>query len=136
MPRRLGYVAAWIMILMFAVAVRAQGPGPGAGDAFATAVSGLAAESFPDKAAAVTALSELRHPNGRVVLAALLDGKLYFRNADNKVFITDGGETALALTDPLTLAASGTGEPEDFSRVTTNNSLRKTLRSAIATFAL
>ena len=122
--------------MMFAAAAHAQAPAPGAGDAFATAVSGLAAESFPEKAAAVTALSELRHPNGRLVLAALLDGKLYFRNADNKVFITDGGEAALALTDPLTLASAGTGKAEDFSRITTNNSLRKTLRSAVATFAL
>ena len=137
MLRRLGRVVACILMsVMFASAAQAQAPAPGAGDAFATAVSGLAAESFPEKAAAVTALSELRHPNGRVVLAALLDGKLYFRNADNKVFITDGGEAALALTDPLTLASAGTGKPDDFSRITTNNSLRKALRSAVATFAL
>ena len=92
--------------------------------------------TFADKSAAVTALVELKHPNGRAVLAALLDSKLYLRNADNKVFITDGGETELALTDPLTLTAAGKGKPDDYSRITTNNSLRKALRSAVAAFAL
>ena len=116
---------------LFAAAARAQTTAPAPGDAFATAVAGLAADSFPDKSAAVTALTELKHPNGRAVLAALLDGKLYLRNADNKVFITDGGETELALTDPLTLTAAGKGKPDDYSRITTNNSLRKALRSAV-----
>jgi len=135
--RRFGLVAAFVLAsVLFAVTATAQTTAPTAGDTFAAAVAGLAAESFPEKSAAVTALSELKHPNGRAVLAALLDGKLYFRVADNKVYITDGGETALSLTDPLTLAAAGSGEPDDFSRITTNNSLRKTLRSAVATFAL
>jgi len=132
---RVVYLAAFLLVsLLLAPRGFAQAPVPG--DAFATAVAGLAADSFPDKSAAVTALIELKHPNGRAVLAALLDGKLCFRNADQKVFITDGGETALALTDPITLAAAGKAAPDDYSRITTNNSLRKTLRSAVATFAL
>jgi urea transport system permease protein len=121
---------------LFAAAANADTPLPARADAFEAAVAGLAAESFPEKSAAVTALSELKHPNGRAVLASLLDGKLYVRTADGKVFITDGGETSLALTDPLTLTASGIGKPDDFNRITTNNSLRKTLRSAVASFAL
>jgi len=135
--RRFGHIAALVVFgVLFAAAVRAQAPAPAPGDAFASAVAGLAAESFPEKAAAVTALSELKHPNGRAVLTALLDGKLYFRNADNRVFITDGGETVLALTDPQTLKAAGSGGPDDYTRITTNNSLRKALRSAVASFAL
>jgi urea transport system permease protein len=107
-----------------------------ADEAFGAQLTALATTSFPDKAAAVTALTELRHPSTRPVLAALLDGKLYYRNADNRVFITDGGETQLALTDPLTMQAAGSAAADGFSRITTNNSLRKTLRSAVASFAL
>jgi urea transport system permease protein len=103
---------------------------------FAPAVALLAADNFADKQAAVAAITESRHANARVVLAALLDGKLYFRNADQQVFITDGGETQLALTDPLNLKSAGTVPAEEFTRITTNNSLRKTLRSAVARFAL
>jgi urea transport system permease protein len=131
------YIALVVLVgALFTAAARAQTTGSTPGDAFATAVAGLAADDFPDKSAAVTALVELKHPNGRAVLAALLDSKLYLRNADNKVFITDGGEAELALTDPLTLTAAGKGKPDDYSRITTNNSLRKALRSAVAAFAL
>jgi len=132
---RYAFVFVFVTVLWTAAA-KAQTTAPAPGDVFATAVAGLAADNFPEKSAAVTALSELKHPNGRAVLAALLDGELYFRNSDNKVFITDGGEELLALTDPLTLAAAGSGKPDDYSRITTNNSLRKTLRSAVASFAL
>jgi len=132
---------AWLAVLLLAslligARVYAQASAAAPDDAFATAVTGLAADNFPDKAAAVTALIELKHPGGRAVLAALLDGKLYFRNADQQVFITDGGETSLALTDPLTQKSVGSGTPDDYTRITTNNSLRKTLRSAVASFAL
>jgi urea transport system permease protein len=132
--RRCGFLAAVLVLLgaLCGAPARAQS----ADEAFATAIAGLATTSFPDKSAAVAAISELRHPNGRAVLAALLDGNLYFRNADNKVFITDGGEVQLALTDPLTMIAAGTGAPDEYARITTNNSLRKMLRSAVASYAL
>src|SRR5262245_24709368 len=96
-----------------------------ADDAFAAQLSALASGGFPEKSAAITALAEQRHPNTRLVLAALLEGRLYYRNADNQVFVTDGGETRLALTDPLTLKTAGDASPDDFTRITTNNSLRK-----------
>ncbi|HEV7609350.1 MAG TPA: urea ABC transporter permease subunit UrtB [Steroidobacteraceae bacterium] len=105
-------------------------------EAFRAAVASFATGGFAEKSAAVTALAEQRHSSAKAVLASLLDGKLYYRNADNQVFITDGGETVLALTDPVTLGSAGSGKPDDFSRITTNNSLRKTLRSAVAGFAL
>jgi urea transport system permease protein len=103
---------------------------------FSTAIASFAIGGFSEKSAAVTALAQQRHPSAKAVLASLLDGKLYYRDADSQVFITDGGETELALTDPLTLEPSGTGKADDYSRITTNNSLRKTLRSAVAGFAL
>src|SRR5262245_3271342 len=111
-------VLLWLIFAFFCAPARAQVPDK----AFAAAVGSLATTSFPDKSAAVAAISELRHANGRAVLSTLLDGKLYFRNADNRVFITDGGETTLALTDPLTLKSAGTDSPDDFTRITTNNS--------------
>jgi urea transport system permease protein len=125
---------ALILVLLATLGGVAHAAAPDA--AFASAVAGLTSTSFPDKAAAVAAITELKHPNSRAVLASLLDGKLYFRAMDNKVFITDGGEAALALTDPLTLKAAGVAAPDDFTRITTNNSLRKSLRSAVASFAL
>ncbi len=132
-PRFLKILAA--LLLLCCPAVHAQATSP-ANANFESAVASLAAPEFAEKSAAIAQLAELRHPNGRAVLSALLDGKLYYRTTDNKVFITDGGDAALALTDPLTLAAAGSGAPEEFSRITTNNSLRKALRGAIAAYAL
>jgi urea transport system permease protein len=125
-----------LLLMLLCVLLISPARAAPADDAFEAALTGLATTSFPDKTAAVAAISELRHPNGRAVLATLLDGKLYFRNADNKVFITDGGEARLALTDPLSMTDAGSGVPDDFTRITTNNSLRKALRSAVASFAL
>ena len=122
----------FLLIALLAVTARAQEPAA----SFETAVGMLSADNFADKQAAVAAISETGHKNARVVLAALLDDKLQFRTADNKVFITDGGEAQLALTDPLTLESAGSAAAEEFTRITTNNSLRKTLRSAVARFAL
>jgi urea transport system permease protein len=119
-------------LLLAAPAARAQSPD----EAYAAQVAKLATATFPEKAEVVTALTELRHPRSRELLAALLDGKLYYRNADNQVFMTDGGEAQLALTDPVTLASAGSASVDDFSRITTNNGLRKVLRGAIASFAL
>jgi urea transport system permease protein len=120
------------LLLSIAPALRAAP----ADEDFAAQLVALATGGFPEKSAAVAALSELRHPNTRAVLGALLEGRLYYRNADNQVFITDGGESRLALTEPLTLRAAGDASPDEFTRITTNNSLRKTLRSAVASFAL
>ncbi len=44
--------------------------------------------------------------------------------------------TQLALTDPVTRASAGSAPIDDFTRITTNNGLRKVLRGAIAAFAL
>jgi urea transport system permease protein len=132
---------ALVMVLLAAVlatgGVRAAPADEKAADAvFAAGVAALAADNFADKQAAIAAITETRHANARVVLATLLDGKLHFRNSDNRVFITDGGESTLALVDPLTLKPSGNAAAEEFTRITTNNSLRKLLRGAVAGFAL
>src|SRR5690349_17015378 len=91
-------VLACLLLLCAGVARAAP-----ADEAFGLQLAALATGGFPEKSAAVTALTELRHPHTRAVLGALLDGKLYYRNADNREFITDRGEARLALTDPLTL---------------------------------
>ena len=133
-PRFIGVVGC--LLMMCAGVVRAS-PGD---EAFTAQLAALATGGFAEKSAAVAALAELRHPNTRAVLGALLDGRLFYRTADNQVFITpevpDEGEARLALTDPLTLESAGDAAAEDVTRITTNNGLRKALRSVVASFAL
>lgn len=134
-----GSFVVWRTILLLVLSLMSAGharAASGSDEAFAAAVAGLATDDFAGKQAAVTAIAETRHASARTVLATLLDGKLYFRNSDNAVFLTDGGEAQLALTDPLTLKSAGQAPADAFTRITTNNSLRKMLRSAVAGFAL
>jgi urea transport system permease protein len=119
-------------LLLAAGVARAQSPD----ESFPAQLARLATATFPEKSEVVTALTDLGHPRSRDVFAALLDGRLYYRNSDNRVFITDGGESQLALTDPVTQASAGSAPVDDFTRITTNNGLRKVLRGSIAGFAL
>ncbi len=106
-----------------------------ADDAFVHALAGLAAEDFATRTDAAAAVAATRHPNARAVLSAMLEGNLYFRTADQHVFIVQG-EDPLTLTEPLTLQAAGSGAADDFTKIATNNRLRKLLKGLIAGFDL
>lgn len=103
---------------------------------FAQTIAGLVTANFQEKPQLIAKLTELRHPNAPQVLTALLEGHLYYRRDDQHVFIVEEAELRLRLTDALTLAAAGEGSTDDFAKITTNNQLRKALKSAIASFKL
>jgi urea transport system permease protein len=104
--------------------------------AFAPALTALGtAEDFSAKSAAIDAIVASRHPRAQAAMTALLDGNLYLRAADQRVFVIGEGEPA-PLTDALTGAAAGTAPADSLTKITTNNSLRRALRGHIALFAL
>ena len=109
---------------------------------FASAVAELKDASYSRKAELVRGLAELRHPGTRELLAALLEGNVYARASDGRVFIVAPSSSGYSLTDPLTgtpAAAgkgAGTAPEEGFEKVGINNSLRRVLRSALAQFDL
>jgi urea transport system permease protein len=103
---------------------------------FEQALGGLATSNFKDKERAVGELINVRHANTRAVLNALMDGNLYYRKADKRVFIGTVQDTSIELQDALTLSSAGQADVSDFSKITTNNQLRKALRSALASFDL
>src|SRR5262249_51460537 len=90
-----------------------------------------------EKAAIVERLSQSGHPNLRTVLTALLEGRLFFRNSDQRIFIVKSAETdPLTLIDPISLNEAGTAPASDLSVIGTNNTLRRSLRATVARFAL
>ena len=103
---------------------------------FTEALGALTSSSFKDKEKAVDALAATRDPGARKVLGAMLEGNLFYRREDKKVFIAQVKDDALALTDAATMQPAGEGTSEDYARITTNNQLRKALKSAIAGFDL
>jgi urea transport system permease protein len=127
-----------LAMLLFAlwgvVGVHAQSPSD---TSFLSTLGELREASYADKATIVERLSQGGHPNLRVVLTALLEGRLYFRNSDQHIFIAKSSEgDPLALIDPLTLKDAGSAAAGDLTVIGTNNSLRRTLRNTVARFAL
>jgi len=108
--------------------------------AFPDVLRALGSASLSERTALLEALLAAKHPNTAAVLRAWLDDHLHVRDADGVVFITAeseaGNESSFGLTDPVTLAASGPEAAEGFSKVGSNNALRKLLRSALASFTL
>lgn len=96
----------------------------------------LPAAGFADKQTLVDQLSQMHDPQVRAILSALLEGNLYSRGSDGRVFITAADGEQLKLTDPVSGGPAGAVSPDELSKITVNNSLRKALKVALAQFDL
>jgi urea transport system permease protein len=96
----------------------------------------LPTASFIDKQELIKQLTAIHDARVRPILTALLEGDLYSRTSDGRVFITQADGDTLKLIDPLTGGAAGSATSEDLSKITGNNSLRKALRVGLAQFDL
>jgi urea transport system permease protein len=96
----------------------------------------LPSAGFSDKQALIKQLAEYHDPRVRPILTGLLEGKVYSRTSDGRVFLTEADGDNLKLIDPMTGAASGSAAADDFAKVTVNNSLRKALRVSLAQYDL
>ena len=138
MHRRSGMRSTLAFLLLLALTwVIAPVPALADDATFTTVASGLAADDFTAKSEAVIKIAQVRHAGSKPLLAALLDGRVFFRTADKHVFIVKAADDdPLALIEPVTQQSAGTAAQGDFTKVTTNNRLRKTVRGAIAGFDL
>ena len=102
----------------------------------AAAVAELKDASYIRKAELIRGLAEQRAAGTKELLAALLEGNVYSRASDGKVFIVAPVASGYALTDPLTGKGAGTEPAQGFEKVGINNALRRVLRSALAQFDL
>jgi len=103
---------------------------------YAAALAQLPNASYSDKSDIVKTIVTLQQPGARQVLQAFLDGMLYARTADAKIFIVTEQGDQFQLVDALTQKSAGSAAQTDFDKIGTNNGLRKLLRSAIAQFDL
>jgi urea transport system permease protein len=131
----------WLLVLLL-LAGRSAGPlyAQSASDAtFLATLGELRDSSFEDKPNIVEKLIQSGHPNAQAVLTALLQDRLYSRNADMKVFLVKSAAadtTTLDLIDPLTLKGAGPASPDDLTKIGTNNHLRRVLQTTLARFGL
>jgi len=126
--RRFGILAFLATLLLSAVAIAADE------QPLADLLGQLPAASYAEKQQLIQRLAEAGDPRARNVLAALLDGNLVYRGADNRVFLQDASTGRL--TDPLSGQDAGAVAAEDLTKVGINNQLRKSLRVALAQFDL
>jgi urea transport system permease protein len=70
------------------------------------------------------------------LLTALSEGSLYYRKADNQVFVVAGSGKTFELFDPLTGEAAGEAGSRELKKIRVNNSLRRTIRDAIGGLTL
>ncbi len=104
-------------------------------DDFAQQVAALNSKSFSDKEAAIQVLAATGHARVPVILQALLEGQLYYREDGAVVIVADDPE-GYALTDAVSGAELGVAASSDVKRINLNNSLRTLLRSSMARYEL
>ena len=126
----------WWLVLLAILGMLAHPALAAESTSFEQALGNLATTNFKQKERAIGELLDVRHANTRVVLNALLEGNLYYRKSDKRVFIAAAQDANLRLQDALTMSAAGTADASEYTKITTNNQLRKALKSALAGFDL
>jgi len=105
--------------------------------AFLSTLGELREATYADKASIVERLGQTSHRSVRVVLTALLNGRLYYRNSDQRVFIVKSAEAdPLQLVDPVSLKDAGAAPGSELTAIGTNNNLRRVLKITVARFGL
>ncbi|WDR05308.1 urea ABC transporter permease subunit UrtB [Devosia rhodophyticola] len=127
-----------ILMLLLGLAFAANTPSLAqAPDAeLSTLVDALGPGSFKDRTAAIDALTQTGDPRVVPVFETLAAGDLYMVKTSGKVVFIAKSGAEQALTDPVTNADLDTAAKSDLDKVKVNNSLRRTLRTAIGQLTL
>jgi urea transport system permease protein len=103
---------------------------------FETALAELTQSSFKKKTEAVGALTDIKDKRVLPVLNAMLEGLLYYRKSDKRIVYAEETTEGYAITDVLSGENLGVVGNREIKKVSTNNSLRRYLRNAIAELSL
>jgi len=107
-----------------------------AAEDFEVAVQALNAGSFAQKADAIGRLAGTGDERGEHILQAMLEGRLYYRKSDRQVVIAVSADGEYRIEDAASGAALGTIGKRKIRKIGINNSLRKTLSTALARMRL
>jgi urea transport system permease protein len=129
--RYMGGVRCWVAVLAWLLFANV---GEAAESRITTTVSSFATASFKEKEELVGELAKVHDARSKAVLTGLLEGRLYASKSDNRVVIADTDE--FVIEDAATGSPLGKADSGDYGKITTNNSLRKLIKGALASFAL
>ncbi len=120
-----------ILVLFAAGACLAPGGGS-ASEGFEAALVLLTGKSAKKRMAGVEALAASGHPAAAPMLSAMVDGKLYYRKEDGRLFVVAKRGRELDLFDPVSGEQAGSARSRVLKKVKVNNRLRRAIRTALA----
>lgn len=123
--------AAWMRSLGLLLGLLALSL-PARADDLEPQLKALSDRSFSVKQQAVVQLAASEDPRVVGVLRPMLDGQLYVRKADDRLVLVADSDNGYRLTDAFSGEALGESGKRDVSKVAINNSLRESLRAALA----
>lgn len=107
-----------------------------ASDPFLEAIDLLKERSFKKKGAAVELLKDVEDPRVEEILTALLTSKLYYLREDKTVVIIEKNDEGYALTGAIDNSDMGVVKKSAIKKISTNNRLRKQIKSVLAELSL
>lgn len=96
----------------------------------------LVTSSFKKKTKAVEKITQSSDERVLPILEAMLDGVLYYQKSDKQIVFAEKTENGFSITGALDNQLIGEVGKRDVKKISTNNKLRKLLRTQIAGFKL
>lgn len=137
MTKRSSKGGQWLLLLLplwRGLSAHAQSPD---NETFLSALGELREATYSDKEKVLERLGQAGHPNLHAVLVALIEDRLCYRNSDQRVFVMKAAEgDPVNLVDAVSLQDAGATPADSVTKIGTNNSLRRVLRTMVARFGL
>ena len=130
------FKARWLVLLSVIFGLTVTSVTPAYADPFVDAVQALNAKSNKAKTKAIEALVATGDERAAAVLGAFLNGKLFYRKADKRVFITEKSGSVYVLTDPATGKEAGEEKKSKIKKIPINNKLRGQLKGVLGAMTL
>ena len=121
-----------LILVLFATGACLAPGGGSASEGFEAALVLLAGKSAKKRMAGVDALAASGHPAAAPMLSAMVDGKLYYRKEDRRLFVVTKRGREFDLFDPISGEQAGSARSTTLKKVKVNNRLRRAIRTALA----
>ena len=133
------FLLATVFLLPFGVFAQTESPEDNVAateQKFEILVNQLSTKSFADKASVAQQLATVKDPRVLSTLKKMLEGALYYQKSDKAIVTVATVEDGLELTSVINGKILGVVGKRQAKKVTINNKLRNTIRSAIAVLEL
>ncbi len=128
--------AAGALLRLVAICLFCLQAGAAAASGSQPALQLLLSSSFDDKARAVTLLGETGDATAEMLLAALVESRLYYVKKDKRIVTVEKDGSKFQLTDALSGEDLGLSKKRQVKKISINNRLRKQIRQTLSRIKL